>query len=107
MDHVDVQSQFAFLLDQIQLQAAALNKFRGHQQARTAKRDGDIAELAADIAQGIPPHLQLTPAEASDRKRIPAAYSKVQLPKVPRDDNGLAAQAIGSDSPAVKKFALN
>jgi hypothetical protein len=105
MENVSVQQQIDFMRNQMEQQAAQLHELRGEAATRSARRSDDVAELAEDIAQGIAPHLQLAPADTAERKRILNTYPKVHLPKVLRDDNGLAAQAIGPDS-AAKKLVL-
>jgi hypothetical protein len=105
MENVSVQQQLDFMRNQMEQQAAQLHELRGAEVTRAARRSDDVAELAQDIAQGIAPHLQLAPADTAERKRIINTYPKVHLPKVLRDDNGLAAQAIGPDS-AAKKLVL-
>jgi uncharacterized membrane protein YgcG len=105
MENVSVQQQLDFMRTQMEQQAMQLQKLHGDAATRIARRSDEVAELAPDIAQAIAPHLQLAPAETTERKRILNTYPKVHLPKVLRDDNGLAAQAIGQDS-AAKKLVL-
>ena len=96
----DIQQQLEWMRAQMETQAAQL------QQLRSVTRDNTstsvLFEVAPEIAEGIPPHLQLTPPDVAERKRILKRYPKVDLPAVLRDDNGLAAQAIGPDAHAKK-----
>lgn len=67
-------------------------ELRRQNEAKSAKH----VELHPSIVELFAPHLQLRPMEASDRKRILAAYPKSeQLPQPLKDDNGLAAKALG------------
>ena len=72
--------------------------------AATAK-DTSV-ELNSAIKDCYPPHLQCSPLEASERKILLKQYAKPEgLPKTLRDDNGLAAKAIGDGKD--KKTFLN
>ena len=66
-------------------------------QAAAAQRSGDALALNDDIKACIPPHLQLTPMDQMQRKQLLRAYPKLDggLPKCIKDDNGLAAKAVG------------
>ena len=82
---------------QMELQATQLAVL---QQQAGQRGDGDKLtelELDEDIACCIPPHLQLAPPDPKERRKIISKYPNVHIPKSIKDENGLAAQAIGSN----------
>ena len=87
--------------DQQQLQAMLLNLQQQVTvlQAAAAQRAGagDALALNDEIKACIPPHLQLSPMDQMQRKQLLRAYPKLDggLPKCIKDDNGLAAKAVG------------
>ena len=84
------QQQLQAMLRHLQQQVTVL-------QAAAAQRSGDALALNDDIKACIPPHLQLTPMDQMQRKQLLRAYPKLDggLPKCIKDDNGLAAKAVG------------
>ena len=96
MDAADVSEQ----LRQLQQQVEQLQQHNVALQARSAP-----ATLHPDVAALVAPHLQLRPMDASERKRLVGSYPKCDaVPVALRDDNGLAAKAIGEG--AQRKWLL-
>jgi hypothetical protein len=93
--------QYQLLLQAVHEQNEQLkhqNKMLQQQQAELTQKLARTArlELRADILEAIPPHLQLKPMEAGERKALLGKYPKAEkgLPKPLRDDNGLGAKAV-------------
>lgn len=82
------------IVQALQAQVAALTRQQQHIQADTDSGTGAM-QLSETVAGCIPPHLQIKPLDAAERKRVVNGYAKLEpFPKVLRDSNGLAAKAI-------------
>ena len=104
MDNAEINEQFAYMRQQMELQQGLLAALQQQQGQRENARDSDQKlELFPQITACIPPHLQLAPCEPAERKRIIKRYPEPILPRVIKDTNGLAAHAIGADA-TTKKF---
>jgi hypothetical protein len=99
MNNGELQQQLEIMRQHMEQQAAQLATLLQQQAHRDNANDPDQElELLPQIAAIIPPHLQLAPGDAAERKRILRSYPKVALPKCIKDNNGLAAHAIGPDA---------
>jgi hypothetical protein len=68
-------------------------------QGTVAKNKGSYRDLSDEVRGAIAPHLQITPLEDFERKRMLSAYDKIQDgPKALKDDNGLATKAMGQST---------
>jgi hypothetical protein len=62
------------------------------------RADGDDFTYADPVAEALALHLQLPPLETAERKRVLSKYKDGGLPKVLKDENGLAAKTISDNT---------
>ena len=62
------------------------------------RADGDDFKYAEPVGDAVALHLQLPPMEAAERKRLLSKYKDGGLPKVLKDENGLAAKAVSDNA---------
>jgi uncharacterized membrane protein YgcG len=97
-------------LQELQNAMAALQAKVGELQTSNAKLQHEAAlrdeiEMAADLRNYIPSHLQAKPMDTAIRKKAIRKYHKVKgLPQPLTDKNGLAAKAVGDGH--AKKMVL-
>ena len=60
--------------------------------------DGDDFTYADPVADALALHLQLPPMETAERKRVLSKYKDGGLPKVLKDENGLAAKTVSDNA---------
>jgi hypothetical protein len=102
LDNNDLQAQLQHLKAQIAHQQQQMQALADKQQATTSK---DRVDLHDDIKAAIAPHLQQSPLEDTDRKKVLSRYPKSDaFPKPIKDDNGLAGRAIPQTE---KKWVCN
>jgi hypothetical protein len=68
------------------------------------RADGDDFTYADTVAGALALHLQLPPMETAERKRVLSKYKDGGLPKVLKDENGLAAKTVSDN--AERKYLL-
>jgi hypothetical protein len=101
MNNDELLHQFELIRNTLATQNEAITFL--HKQASDKTDSTKELVLPEQITACITPHLQLAPLEPADRKKILKQYHKVSgFPKCIKDDNGLAAHAIGAN-PDVKK----